>query len=467
MKHNKSLIIIVLLALVLTSCGQPAPAPTSAPTMPPEPTFTQTILEPTATLPPQEDSWQKVQQAGILRVGTSADYPPFEYRDENNAIVGFDIALIQQIGERLNLPVEVADFAFEGLPMAVASGQVDVVIGALSVTPERQAIANFSNIYYASADAVLSRPEADPADIQDPAALAASRLGVQLDSVYETYAQQKLVDAGLMDKKNLFVYIDIAQAVDALKARQIDAVWMDLVPAQQFVDGTSVKILVQDLNQQLYAIGMMKGADSLLSKVNEALIQLQNDGTLADLTAQYLGVDPADVVVPPTLTPTPPQPTQKPAQCWDDADLVKILSFDDENMQDPPEMNPGEPFTKGWRMRNSGTCTWKSGYRLVYSYGNVSAAQMNGLPVQVKKDVKPGDTYDFELNLTAPIVPGNYKAYWNMRNAQNVKFGETVWVNIVVADSPTPPPPPDHHHQGTNSVIQLVSEQRGRSVLLP
>ncbi len=275
-----------------------------------------------------------------------------------------------------------------------------------------------------------------------PVTLAASRLGVQLDSIYETYAQQKLIDAGLMDKKNLFVYIDIAQAVDALKAKQIDAVWMDLIPAERFADGTSVKVLVQDLNQQLYAIGMMKGADALLGKINEGLTQLQNDGTLANLTVEYLGVEPADVVVPPTLTPTPPQPTQKPAQCWDDADLVKILSIDDENMKDPSKMAPGETFTKGWRMRNSGTCTWKSGYRLVYSYGNVPAAQMNGLPIQVKKDVKPGDTVDFEVDLIAPIVPGNYKGYWNMRNLQNIKFGETVWVNIIVAELATPTPPP-------------------------
>jgi len=442
MKHNKFLIIVILLALVMTGCSQPTPAPTFAPTTPPEPTLTPTLAEPTLTPTPQDDSWQKVEQAGILRVGTSADYPPFEYRDENNEIVGFDIALIQQIGERLGLKVEVTDYAFEGLPMAVASGQADVAIGALSVTPEREAIANFSNIYYASADAVLSRPEADPQKIQDPAALAAARLGVQLDSLYETYAQQKLIDAGLMPKQNLFVYIDIAQAVDALKAKQIDAVWLDLIPAQRFVDGTSVKILVQDLNQQLYAIGMMKGADTLRDKINEALTALQNDGTLADLTAEYMGVEPADVVVPPTLTPTSPQPTQKPPQCWDDADLVKVLSYDDDEMTNPPVLAPGEYFTKGWRMRNSGNCTWKSGYRLVYSYGNTAAAQMNGLPVQVKKDVKSGDTYDFEVDLIAPIVPGNYKGYWNMRNSQNVKFGETVWVNIVVAGAPTPTPPP-------------------------
>jgi ABC-type amino acid transport substrate-binding protein len=436
------IIATFLLALVVAGCNQPAPIPIST-AMPPESTSTATLAEPVLTQPPLEDSWQKVQQAGVLRVGTSADYPPFEYYDENHEFVGYDIALIQQISQKLGLKVEINDFAFEGLPMAVANDQVDVVISALSVTPERQEIANFSNVYYASTDAVLSRPEADPKNIQNPEALAAARLGVQLDSIYETYAQEKLINAGLMPKQNLFVYIDIAQAVDALKAKQIDAVWLDLIPAQQFADGANIKILAQDLNQQLYAIGMKKGADSLLGKINETLTQLQNDGTLANLAVQYLGVEPANVIPPPTLTPTPPQPTQAPPKCLDGADLVKDLSYDDQQMTNPPVLSPGQPFTKGWRLRNIGTCTWKNGsYKLVFSYGNVPAAQMGGQPVPVTKDVKPNETFDFQVNLIAPIVPGEYEGYWNMRNAQNTKFGETIWVNIIVAGAVTPTPPP-------------------------
>ena len=379
----------------------------------------------------------------MLRVGTSADYPPFASYDENHQMVGFDIALIQQIGQRLGLPVEIVDYGFDGLPMAVATGDVDVVIGAISITPERQSIANFSNVYYISTDAVLSRPEANPANLQNPAALAASRLGVQLKSIYETYAQEKLINTGLMPKQNLFVYIEAAQAVDALKAKTVDAVWMDLAPAQKYVDGSTVKILTQDLNQQLYAIGMKKGADALVGQINNALTQLQNDGTLNNMIVQYFGIEPEDIIIPPTMTPTPPQPTQKPPECLNNAKFIKDLSYDDNDMKDPPVLNAGQPFTKGWRLQNNGGCTWKNGvYKLVYSYGNVAAAQMGGQPVPVTKDVKPGETFDFQVNLIAPVKPGEYEGYWNMRDAQNVKFGQTVWVNIKVVGAATPTPPP-------------------------
>ena len=284
-----------------------------------------------------------------MRVGTSADYPPFEYYNDQFKLDGFDIALITAIGEKLGVKVDLNDFAFDGLPAAVAIGQVDVAIAALSVTPDRQAIADFSNVYYAGDDAVLSRPEADPGKVKDPTALAAVRLGVQTLSVYETYAQEKLIDTGIMPKQNLYVYTDISKAVDDLKAKRIDAVWLDLKPAQSFVAAGGVKILAQDLNKQLFAIGMKQGSATLRDKINAALVQLAADGTLARLNEQYLGLKPEEVVPPPTPAPTPvaPQPTPVPPACLDGAQWVADLSFDDKNMTAPPVLNPGQPFHQG------------------------------------------------------------------------------------------------------------------------
>ncbi len=184
------------------------------------------------TQPPAatDNSWDKVQQAGVLRVGTSADYEPYEYYNDKFQLDGFDIALIKAIGEKLGVKVDLNDYAFDGLPGVVALDQADVAIAALSVTPERQAIADFSNVYFAGSDGVLARPDADAGKIKDTAALAAVRLGVQDKSVYETMAQDKLIDTGIMPKENLFVYSDITRAVSDLKAKRIDAVWLDRPP---------------------------------------------------------------------------------------------------------------------------------------------------------------------------------------------------------------------------------------------
>ncbi len=88
-------------------------------------------------------------------VGTSADYPPFAFYDDKFQLDGFDIALMKAIGEKLGVEVEFNDFAFDGLGNALQLGQIDAAIAAISVTPERQELVDFSDVYYVGADALL------------------------------------------------------------------------------------------------------------------------------------------------------------------------------------------------------------------------------------------------------------------------------------------------------------------------
>ncbi len=433
--------LTLLVALVLGACASPTPAPT--PTQPPAPTKAAEVI-PTKAQPaqPADDSWTKVQQAGKLIVGTSADYAPFESYNAQFKIDGFDIALINEVAKQLGVTVELNDFAFDGLGSALQIGQIDTAIAAISVTPERQAAADFSNVYYAGDDAVLVQANSTLSP-KTPDLLVKNRLGVQQGSVYQTYAQTRLVDTGKMPQQNLLVYQDINQAVGDLKASRIEMVWMDLVPAQDYVTQGGVKIGAQDLNQQLYAIALKKGANALRNKINDALTTLQNNGTYAKLAQQYLKTSPSEAQKPPVQpTPAPPQPTPAPPACVDGAAWVADLSYDDKNMTTPPVMQPGQPFTKGWRLRNVGTCPWTTSFKLAFSYGNVPAAQMGGQPIPVTKNVNPGETFDFQVNLVAPVAPGTYQGFWNMRNANNDKFGQTVWVGITVPGAPTPTPAP-------------------------
>ena len=95
-------------------------------------------------------------------------------------------------------------------------------------------------------------------------------------------------------------------------------------------------------------------------------------------------------------------------------------------------MKPGQAFTKGWQVKNTGTCTWNNNYRLVF----VSGYRMGGEPVAVAREVKPGETYDLQLNLVAPLNPGTYQGVWQMQNAQGRGFGERLKVSIKVVAAP-------------------------------
>lgn len=439
--------VIILLLVTLAACSTPEETPTAEPPTE-EPAAPETA--PTATSEPVPDDgeleveadqiWARIQSDGRLHVGTSADYPPFEFYNTEHQLDGFDIALIRAIGEELGVIVDFTDVAFDGLGDSMLSGQVDIAIAAISITPEREAAVDFSNVYYIGEDAVLAADGSDISNISTEEDLAPFTLGVQASSVYEDWAREQLVDTGLMAEENLFLYAAADQAVTDLVAGRVDLVMLDKKPAEVAQGLFDVSIVASGLHRQRFAIALPQGEETLRREINRALTNLQNEGVLADLADQYLDLDE----IPPIeeVTPVPPDEGAVASGCTDAMAFIGDLNLDDNNMLSPPIMSPGQAFRKGWRVKNIGTCTWNSGYSLNYVNGNVSAAQMGGSTVPVRGQVLPGQTYDFWADLVAPTFPGTYQAFWEMRNDQAEPFGQRVWVGIRVPAPPTPVPAP-------------------------
>lgn len=393
--------------------------------------------------PPQQDPWARIQASGTMVVGTSADYPPFAYYNDAYQLDGFDVALARQIGQQLGVQVEFRDMAFDGLFGAMQLGQIDTAIGAISKTPEREQSVDFSNVYYVSSDATIANQNSTITSITTVSELAGYRVGVQRGTVYERWLQETLVDTNLMPASNLIAYQLADQIATDVGGGRIDLGVMDLLPAQTAVSSnTSIKIVGSGLNQELYALAMFKGADTLQNEINNALLQLSNSGQLNALISQYLGVPPEQILPTPTsppVTPTP-LPTATAVPCINDMKFIADLNLDDDNMQNPHDIPPGQPFTKGWRIQNNGTCTWDSNYKIVYASGNTPQSQMGGQPTAIVGTVVPGQQYDMYVNFVAPLQPGIYQGFWNMSNPQNVTFGNRIWVGISVPSPATPTP---------------------------
>jgi len=112
----------------------------------------------------------------------------------------------------------------------------------------------------------------------------------------------------------------------------------------------------------------------------------------------------------------------------------------DVNYPDGSIVTPGFNFTKTWRLKNVGTCTWTTSYAIVFSSGN----SMNGPSTQaLTGNVNPGQTVDFSVNLTAPGSPGEYTGYWKLRDGAGVLFNQFYVVikvqNPVTATNTLPP----------------------------
>ncbi len=128
-----------------------------------------------------------------------------------------------------------------------------------------------------------------------------------------------------------------------------------------------------------------------------------------------------------------PQPAAAVTRC----DWAQFIA--DVTVPDGTTYAPGTAFTKTWRLKNIGTCTWTTSYALVF----VSGSQM-GAPsaVNLPSSVAPGGTIDISVNMTAPSTNGHYRGYWQLRNASGVLFGigtyanKSFWVDINVTTSP-------------------------------
>ena len=441
MSKKFTLLCALALGLLFIGCTSNA-----TPTPPPTPL----LPVPTATPPNNDPTWDRIQASKIWRIGTSGNYAPFAFYNAKNELDGFDVQLGKALAEQMGLTAEYTDFAFEGLGGAMRNGQIDSAIAAISVTPERQQEFDFSNVYFSGEDGVLASKDAN-VRINSLDDFARYRVGVQSGAVYQTYLEQSLVATGQMLESNVFVYSDLNAAINDVILKRIDVVWMDLKPAQDFADQRGLRVVDRSLYPQFFAIAMPKNSPMLVQNVNQALNALQSNGTLTRLAREYLQspiTPPVPLPTPqptapppPTLAPNVPTLTPPPPPCVDGMAFVQDLTFDDNNMKNPPALQPGQPFTKSWRVRNSGTCPWTPGYMLTYVRGNNPLAQMGGQPAPVVGQVNPGQTYDFSVNLVAPVPPGIYQGFWQMRNANGVPFGQTIWVGIQVPAPPTPPPP--------------------------
>lgn len=139
-----------------------------------------------------------------------------------------------------------------------------------------------------------------------------------------------------------------------------------------------------------------------------------------------------------TATEAEPSATPEATGCTDRASFVTDVTVPDDT-----NFAAGESFTKTWRLRNSGTCTWTTEYDLIFDSGRA----MDGPASKaLTGNVPPNSTVDLSVDLTAPETEGTHRGNWMLRNAEGVSFGigsqaqTAFWVQIVVGPTPTPEP---------------------------
>ena len=220
-------------------------------------------------------------------VGTEAAYPPFESVDATtNQIVGFDIDLFKAVAERINVQLEFQNVAFDTIFAALQQKQYDAVISSASITAERARIVAFSEPYINVGQVVVTlKSNTTIANYTDLASAAA--VGVQTGTTGETAA----LEEGKVPDAKLKRYISIDLAFIDLVNNAIDAVVADSPTVWNYVAqpqfATKIQIVGEPFTTESYGIAVQQGDTVLLSAINAALVQIEADGTLAQLKAKY------------------------------------------------------------------------------------------------------------------------------------------------------------------------------------
>ena len=215
-----------------------------------------------------------------LVMGTNAEFPPYEFVDDNGNIVGIDAEIAKAVAEKMGYELEIRDMKFDSLITAVQSGNIDFALAGMTVNEERLLSVNFSDTYATGIQVIIVKEDSAIASADD---LAGKMIGVQSGTTGDIYCTD---DFG---QENVKQFDNGALAVAALLNGQVECVVIDNEPAKNFVAAnTGLKILDTEYAVEDYAAAIAKENTELLENFNKALAELKAEGKLDEIISKYI-----------------------------------------------------------------------------------------------------------------------------------------------------------------------------------
>ena len=223
------------------------------------------------------------KEGETLTFGTNAEFPPFEFVTSNGVIGqydGIDMAIAKQIAEENGMTAAIENMEFDSLIMALANGQLDAVIAGMTITDERLESVDFSTPYYTATQVMIVKEDSDIATAAD---MADKKICVIQGYTGETCVQ----DLGYPYE----AFKKGTEAIMELVNGRCDVVVLDSATAQKYVSDNEGLKIVEDsaaFESEEYAIAVQKGNTELLNMINKAIEAKLADGTISELSAQYI-----------------------------------------------------------------------------------------------------------------------------------------------------------------------------------
>lgn len=234
---------------------------------------------------PGSGAIDKIKQSGTLVVGTSADYPPYEFHllnDKDGELVGIDIDIAKVIAKELGVKLEIKDLIFSRIFSALDNGQIDIAIAGLHPTEARRKTADFSDVYYQAIQSIVIDKK-DVNNITHHEDLRGKKVGTQKDTIQEDMAKTQIVGAEFVVRET------IEELVISLRKGLVDAVILEKPVADSYVrrNKSFASVKCEKFNNMLgSAIAVKKGNNELLQEINSILKKLKDEGKINDFVEQ-------------------------------------------------------------------------------------------------------------------------------------------------------------------------------------
>ena len=227
----------------------------------------------------------EVTERGALVIGTEGMWSPWTYHDlETNELVGFDVEVGKAICEKLGIEADFSEAPWDDILAALDSKRVDTMINGVEVTEQRAEKYDFTTPYCYVHTALVVR--GDNEDILSFEDLAGRTTANSIGSTYMTLAESYGAVAEGVDTLEETMEMVLSGRADAT-LNAVDSVgdYLNIHP------DANIKIVALTEEASPVAIPLRKGETDLLEAINQAIDELREDGTLAELSVKYFGSD--------------------------------------------------------------------------------------------------------------------------------------------------------------------------------
>ncbi|WP_027086473.1 amino acid ABC transporter substrate-binding protein [Cohnella panacarvi] len=275
-KYIQLFFTLVLASLTLSACGNNANNAAS-----PSPS------RPAASSPATsagQNSLDRVQASGKLRIGTEGTYAPFTYHDASGKLTGFDVEIAEEISKRLGVKPEFIETQWDGIIAGLEADRFDAIFNEVSIREDRLEKYDFTEPYIVSKAVLLVRE--DNTDIKKLADLKGKKSAQSLTSNLADIARANGAEIVSVDGFN--------QAIDLLMSRRVEATindnlsYLDLKKQKPDI---SLKVVDETSEASRSAAMLLKGNEPLVQAMNKVLADMHSDGTYLRISDKYFGAD--------------------------------------------------------------------------------------------------------------------------------------------------------------------------------